>query len=245
MFDDQADYPTAVASYDDEGIAAAIRWCASHMEQGDTLTVWTKLKSNLRNCGELERLVNRNSNVAHVTGRGGSYVHGTGPVLMAWPDMDDIGELARFSSHMIRGLCVVTWNADRIRPWVTQVGPDILGDGSEWEDLTPELDPLVVEALKSLTLTVNHNNAISAGFEKDQVVGVLLALHDARIPMDGAAIQGWALANGWSGKNPERLAKYVSDINAGKRPRSNSVMRADYVDMLRERVAGGAEDGDE
>lgn len=245
MFDDQANYPTAVASYDDEGVAAAIRWCASHMEQGDTLTVWTKLKSNLRNCGELQRLVNRNSNVAHVTGRGGSYVHGTGPVLMVWPDMDDIGELVRFSSHMIRGLCVVTWNADRIRPWVTQTGPDILGDGSDWEDLTPELDPLVVEALKSLTLTVNHNNTISAGFEKDQVVGVLLALHDAHIPMDGAAIQGWALANGWSGKNPERLAKYVSDINAGKRPRSKSAIRPDYIDLLRERVAGGAEDEDE
>jgi hypothetical protein len=63
--------------------------------------------------------------------------------------------------------------------------------------------------------------------------------------MDGAAIQGWALANGWSGKNPERLAKYVSDINAGKRPRSSSVIRAGYVDMLRKRVAGGAEDEDE
>lgn len=245
MFDDDASYPTAVASYDDQGVAAAIRWCASRMEQGDTLTVWTKLKSNLRNCGELEQLVSRSSNVEHVTGRGGSYVHGAGPVLMAWPDMDDIGELVRFSSRMIRGLCVITWNADRIRPWVTQMRPDILGDSSEWDDLTPEIDPLVVEALKSLTLTINHNNTISAGFEKDQVVGVLLALHDARIPMDGDAIQGWALANGWSGKNPERLAKYVSEIKAGKRPRSNSAIRTGYVDLLRERVAGGAEDEDE
>lgn len=245
MFDDQADYPTAVASYDDEGVAAAIQWCASRMEQGDTLTVWTKLKSNLRNCAELEHLVTRNSNFEHVTGRGGSYVHGTGPVLMAWPDMDDIGELVRFSSHMICGLCVITWNADRIRPWVTLMRPDILGDSSEWNTLTPEIDPLVLEALKGLTLTINHNNTISAGFEKDQVVGALLALHDARIPMDGDAIQGWALANGWSGKNPERLAKYVSDINGGKRPRSNSVIRTGYVEMLRERVAGGAAEEDE
>lgn len=49
-----------------------------------------------------------------------------------------------------------------------------------------------------MTLTVNHNNTISAGFEKDQVVGVLLALRNARISMDADAIQGWSLAHGTS-----------------------------------------------
>jgi len=38
MFDDAMDYPTAVASYDDDGVTEAIRWCASHMEKGDTST---------------------------------------------------------------------------------------------------------------------------------------------------------------------------------------------------------------
>jgi hypothetical protein len=70
------------------------------------------------------------------------------------------------------------------------------------------------------------------------VVGALLALRDARIPLHGPAMQGWALANGWSGGNPERLSKYVYDINAGKRPRSRSVIRADWVESLRRRVAG-------
>lgn len=245
MFDDEVDYATAVASYDGEGVAAAVRWCESHMEKGDTLTVWTKLKSNLRNCDELDRLVSRHSDVEHLTGRGGAYVRSHGPVLMAWPDMDDIGELVRFSSRMIRGLCVITWNADGIRPWVTQLQPDILGDGSEWEDLTPELDPVVIEAMKSLTLTINHNNTIAAGYEKDDVVSVLLALHDAGIPMDGDAMQGRALAHGWSGKNPARLAKYVEDITGGKRPRCNRVIRSDYIDHLRERVAAGIEDDGE
>ncbi|GAB1813370.1 hypothetical protein [Mycobacterium sp. MUNTM1] len=245
MFDDEVDYPTAVASYDDHGVAEAIRWCASHMEKGDTLTIWTKLKSNLRNCNALDRLVSSHSDVEHVTGRGGGYLPGHGAVLMAWPDMDDIGELVRFSSHMIRGLCVITWNADRIRPWVTQMRPDILGDGSEWENVTPELDPVVIEAMKSLTLTINHNNTIAAGYEKDDVVGVLLALRDAGISMDGDAMQGWALAHGWSGKNPALLAKYVEDINRGKRPRCNRLIRSDYIDHLRERVAGGVEDGEE
>ncbi|WP_205613495.1 hypothetical protein, partial [Streptomyces sp. S5] len=136
--------------------------------------------------------------------------------------------------------CIITWNEDEIRPWVTAMGPAILGDGSVWEELTPELDPVAVEALKGLTLTVNHNNTIAAGYEKDTVVSALLALHDASIPMDGEAVQGWALAHGWSGKNPGHLAKYVEDINAGKRPRCRRVLGADYIDTLRRRAADNA-----
>ncbi|MGW7712369.1 hypothetical protein [Streptomyces sp. NPDC054771] len=237
MFDRDVTYPCAVASYDAKGVGAAIDWCCERMEDGDTLTVWTSLKSNLSNCSELEQLVSRHSNVEHITGRGGGFIRGNGPVLMAWPDMADIGKLAQYGGHHIRALCVITWNEDEIRPWVTAVRPSILGDGSAWEELTPELDPVVVEALKSLTLTVNHNNTISAGYEKDMVVTCLLALHDAGIPMDAEAMQGWALAHGWSGKNPERLAKYVEDINAGKRPRCRPMLRPDYVDSLRRRAA--------
>lgn len=93
--------------------------------------------------------------------------------------------------------------------------------------------------MTSLTLTVNHNNTISAGFEKDMVVSTLLALTDARIPMDGEAMQAWAITHGWSGKYPQRLAKYVQDINAGKRPRCSRVLRADNIGHLRQRAVAG------
>ncbi|WP_141206174.1 hypothetical protein [Streptomyces griseorubiginosus] len=185
MFEHDVHFPWAVASNDTEGLDAAIDWCCERMEDGDTLTVWTSLKSNLQNCSELEQLVSRHSNVEHVTGRGGGFIRGNGPVLMAWPNMADIGKLVQYGGHRIRALCVITWNEDEIRPWVAAVGPSVLGDCSAWEELTPELDPVVVEALKSLTKTINHNNTISAGYEKDMVVSSLLALHGAGIPMDG------------------------------------------------------------
>ncbi len=181
MFERDVEYRTAVASYDDDGVDVAIDWCCEHMEDGDTLTVWTSLKANLRNCSQLERLVTGHSNVEHVTGRGGVFIRGDGPVLMAWPDMGDIGELVRSGGRRIRALCVITWNEDAIRPWISAVRPTILGDGRAWHTLTPELDPVIVEAMKSLTLLINHNNTISAGYEKDTVVSTLLALHDAGI----------------------------------------------------------------
>ncbi|MYY08874.1 hypothetical protein GT204_08150 [Streptomyces sp. SID4919] len=240
MFDRNVEYPCAVTSNDTEGVDAAIDWCCEHMEDGDTLSVWTSLKSNLRKGSQLEQFVSRHSNVEHVTGRGGGFIGREGPVLMAWPDMADIGKLVQHGSHRVRALCVITWNEDEIRPWVTAMKPSPLGDTSAWDELTPALDPVVIEALKSLTTTINHNNTIAAGYEKDMVVGSLLALHDSGIPIDGEAMQGWALAHGWSGKNPERLAKYVNEINAGKRPRSRHVPRPGYVDRLRLQAADNA-----
>ena len=240
MFNREVDYPTAVASYDDAGVEAAIEWCLEHIQDSDTLTVWTSLKSNLGNCEKLERLVNRYSNVEHVTSRQGGFVGNPGPVLMAWPDMDDIAKMA--SNRHLRAMCVITWNENQIRPWVTAMNPGILGDGSTWERHTVTLDPVLVEALQSLTLTINHNNTIAGGFEKDQVVGVLLALHDAGVPMNGQAMQGWAIAHGWSRENPKRLAQYVNDINAGKRPRSRSLIQSDYIATLRRRVSEGNKD---
>ncbi|WP_306211078.1 hypothetical protein [Actinoplanes sp. RD1] len=237
MFEPNGDHPTAVASYDDEGISAAIAWCRKHMQEGDTLTVWTSQKSNLRNCPQLEQLVNRDSNVRRTSARGGAHVHGHGPVLMAWADMDDISELVHSARHRIRALCVITYNEDKLRPWVLAAHPTILGDGSAWEDSTPGLDPLVVEALKDMTKGVTYNTIAARGHEKNVVVGALLALHDAGVSLNGDAMQAWALTHGWSGKNPQHLRDYVSAINNGKRPRIEHVLRPDYVDLLRQRVA--------
>lgn len=49
--------------------------------------------------------------------------------------------------------------------------------------------------------------------------------------------------HGWSGKGPARLAQYVHDLNAGKRPRKQSGIRADYVDTLRTRGGDSGSDG--
>jgi hypothetical protein len=170
---------------------------------------------------------------------GTTAARGGQPLMHGVPLLATTSTLVQHGGRLIRALCVIAWNEEQIRPWVTAVRPTVLGDGSAWEELTPALDPVVVEAMRSLTLTINHNNTIAAGFEKDQVVSTLLALHNARIAMDGEALQGWALANGWSGRNPQRLAQYVDEINAGKRPRCRRVLRADYVETLRRRAETG------
>jgi len=112
--------------------------------------------------------------------------------------------------------------------------PDVLGDGSDWENLSPEPDPGVVEALKSLTLTVNHNNTISVGFEKDQVVGVLLALHDAHVPIDADAMQGWAPRLRLVGQQP-RAARRVRPRHQQREASPDPAgVKSDFVNRMRE-----------
>lgn len=120
---------------------------------------------------------------------------------------------------------------------MSAVKPELLGDTEAWLEQTPPLDPVVEEGLKSLTLTINHNDTIAAGYEKDDVVSVLLVLHDAGYELDGPALAAWAIAHGWTGRNPAQLEKYVSAINRGSRPRTRRGIREDYIDYLRAQAA--------
>jgi hypothetical protein len=188
MFSSTTDWPKAIASHDENGMDTAIAWCVEHLGEGETLTVWTHLKSNLANNNVLDQLVARHSNVQHVTRRGGGGLRQPGPVLMAWANMDDIADLLRFGANHVTALAVVTWDDEALRPWVAAAAPAILGDPSPWTDLVVALDPLVAAALDDLTNSINHNNTISGGYEKEDVVSTLLSLHDAEIALNPEAM---------------------------------------------------------
>lgn len=236
MFNHEADYPIAITSKDDDGLRAGLRWCVDHQCAGECLTVWTHLKSNLGNNRLLSQFVASRRDVDHVTSRGGAFVRHPGPVLMAWPDPGDIAEFTGRNGNSITALCVVSWSEGRLRPWVSVARPELLGDTSAWQEPAPALDPVVEEGMKSLTLTINHNNTIAAGYEKDDVVSTLLALHDAGYVLDGPAMAGWAVAHGWTSDNPTLLEKYVAAINKGSRPRVRRALDPKLIDYLRNRA---------
>ncbi|ROZ62770.1 hypothetical protein EDL96_08270 [Kocuria soli] len=142
MFHHEAGYPIAVTSKDDEGVRAGIRWCFDRMEWGDRLSVWTHLKGNLANSPLLAQLVAQSADVDHVTARGGAFIRGRGPALMAWADPNDIAKFAGRNGNSITALCVVSWNERKLRPWVSAAGPELLGDTDAWRTTTPPLDVL-------------------------------------------------------------------------------------------------------
>lgn len=219
MFDRTANYPCAIADGTDEGLAEGFDWCVERKEDGDTLTLFVAQKSALSNSRLPNEWVSQYRDVEVATARGFVLVN-RGPVLALWPSAQGLGKLLD-NVPAVTALCAASWNQAEIGPWVAAAQPDLLSTAGEWAD-TPlvGLHPDVESEMISVTRIMNHNNTISAGFEKDVVVKALLRLHDAGHRFDSRQLEGWALANGWSGKNPARLAKYADEINGGKRPRT-------------------------
>lgn len=151
---------------------------------------------------------------------------------MAWPHPTDISEFLRYNSHQVTALCVIAWGEDELLSWVSAARPELLGKTTSW-DMGDQLDPVVEAAMRNVTESINHNNTITGGYDKDDVVSALLALHDAGYTLDAKALEGWAVANGWSGRNPAHLADYAQRIMRGSRPRSRK-RDANFVKRMRQ-----------
>jgi len=210
--------PKAIASGDDAGVAAAISWCRARMLDEDELSIWTRNHSDLSSYPDLVHLTGY-ANVKHVTGKP-DYLAGSGPVLLVAPTMDDIAHAVNDPWQGLRGYCLIVPDPIILESWISFAEPECLGSAVSWEIETPDLDPIVLESLQDLEY-VNQNNTISAGREKGFVFRELLQLHDAGLPMNPETMQAWATAHGWLNDNPRLLAKYVVEINNGKRPRSS------------------------
>lgn len=219
MFDRTVDYPCAVADGTDEGLEEGFDWCASRMEDAEKLTLFLAQKSVLYHSRLPNQWLRKYRDLEIATARGFVRIE-RGPVLALWPSAQGLGKLLDNGSS-VTALCVAAWNQDEIGPWVAAASPESLSTAEDWADTrVMKLHPDVESDLISVTRVINHNNTISAGFEKDVVVKALLRLHEVGHIFDGRLLEGWALANGWSGKNPARLAKYAEEINGGKRPRT-------------------------
>jgi hypothetical protein len=169
MFAAKTEYPCAIIDGDDQGLEIGFQWCVNRMEDGDVLTLFVPLKSSLRN-SQLLQTWSTYRDVDVVTSRGSSFVGSPGPVLAVWPDMDDLGKVTR-SDNRVRALCVAAWVRGLDPP---MGGGNSSGDSGGHARLGRRLhtrpEPGRRGSHEGLTLTVNHNNTIAAGREKDHVV---------------------------------------------------------------------------
>lgn len=217
MFERTIDFPCAVADQDGVGEYTALKWCASQLHSGETLTLWVSQKGILRNNAFLARLSN-DQTVNIVTGRGYGFYVADGPVLAMYPRVDELGTIV--SAAGITALCVVRWS-DRLTVWSREVNAEILHDaGFDYPDApNVDLSPTVTEALKSMTFEINHNNTIAAGYEKKVVVRHLLSLHDDGDPLSRQGMMEWVAAHGWSGSNVKEFGNLIDKISNGVTPR--------------------------
>lgn len=219
MFERSSQYPCAIADGTDEGLSEGFDWCSAKMHEGDTLTIFVATKGSLTNSDLPNAWLRKYRDVKVETARGFVHVE-RGPVLALWPSAKSLGDLSG-STNRITALCVASWNEGEVGPWVAASQAEALSTADEWARAAEmDLEPEVETALHSMTQALNHNNTISAGFEKSIVVSSLLRLHDAGHYLPSDKLEGWAIANGWKSGNPAKLADYAVKINGGSRPRT-------------------------
>ena len=159
----------------------------------------------------------------------GKYIHRVkGPVLAMYPLVDELAYPA--GAEGVTALAVVRWS-DPLDTWAAEVKAEVIhsiddngSDTFELSGITPEpaLVPEVIAGLKQMTILINHNNTIAAGYERDQVVKVLRQLKRDGYDLPAKRMAEWAVANGWTHGNPKELIKLVRKANDGVRLRYRS-----------------------
>ena len=216
------DYPCAIADFTDEGVEAALQWARQHVGVGQMLTVWV-MRRGILNDNRFLRDLLKDEGIAV----GKDVYRVNGPVLAMYPDAENLAYPA--GAMGVTALAVVQWSSP-LETWAREVNAEIVHtfepvvDRGSLPGFEPEaaLTPTIVDALERITQMINHNNTISAGRDKSDVVRPLLRLHDEGIVLPPKKMAEWAVAHGWRRGNPKELIDLAKKINNGVRPRYRS-----------------------
>src|SRR5665811_175679 len=100
------------------------------------------------------------------------------------------------------------------------------------------LDPIVREAMASISAGVSQNNVL-AGPSKNSPAACFLILRKAGIRLEPDSIYEEALRICWRKKNADRLVDVVKAINSGRSLGANKAsIRSGGLELWRERVEG-------
>ena len=224
MYTRTIDYPCAIADHTEEGVKAALRWALQHVGAGQVLTLWVMQKGILNKNKFLPDLL-KDADVDLAIAVGKDVYRVNGPVLAMYPLADELAYPA--GAEGVMALAVVRWS-DPLDTWAAEVKAEVIhsidssgSDTFELSGITPEpaLVPEVIAGLKQITILINHNNTIAAGYERDQVVKVLRQLKRDGYDLPAKRMAEWAVAHGWRRGNPKELIDLAKKINNGVRPR--------------------------
>jgi hypothetical protein len=136
-----------------------------------------------------------------------------GPVLAPWPTRDTLSALVDDLHGRATAVCVIEWGTEPLpAAWLRARRAVNVVDGSEYPGADePLLDPVVEAAMTELGQSVNHGNVFS-GTDKARAVHTLQKLYQAGYRWDVDHMCGWALANGFTGAEEDRLREYATKV---------------------------------
>lgn len=145
-----------------------------------------------------------------------------GPVLVAWARDEVLAELEERRPPAIAA--VATW-LDSIPVWRSVFRPQRIGQERPEQEaefatiVVAELNPVALKTLDAAIRFVNKHHAGLDTDEREQVVGALLALYAANVPVDAGALRAHLMDDGWNGELAEEVITLAERPAEGRRPR--------------------------
>lgn len=234
-----ASRPAAMtASGDPHGVLRAIAWCEQHRRSGQQVAVWAPGKQNVSGDAQLTAYARTHP---LLTLRATSVSWAGGPLLAAWPGADDLARLSE--QRRATALAVVTWRDDDVAAWAGAHTPELLTPGADAPAPAPALDPVVEQALLTMTGLVNQANHLAGTLDRRDAIAVLTVLSRAGYQLDPDAVYAWALAHDWRATGAGRLREMTARFAAGKPMRlptgTTWPLRDTVLEQWRHTAAGG------
>jgi hypothetical protein len=146
-----------------------------------------------------------------------------GVLLVPWANEAMIGSM---EERRPAAICATTAEGQLIN-WQRAHRPVDLRTGEPWAGDEAQLAPLVVQALTSLTASINHATGIHHPSDARQARRLLKAVFIVGEPLDPVEIRTWALANRWQPRHADALAELAGKIAAGKRVKGAAMNKSE------------------
>jgi hypothetical protein len=158
--------------------------------------------------------------VRGVTSRGNWHVRGV--VIVAWANDDVLGQVEGQGPAAIAA--VVSW-PDYIPAWLSAHRPERIGQVRAEAEAefagggVAQFDPRATTALDKAAAWVNDAHHTLDSGEREAVAGALVALREARVPVDDAALRAHLMARGWNGGLINATVTLARRVAKGETPR--------------------------
>ena len=129
---------------------------------------------------------------------------------------------------------VVPWIMDDVKEWTRTWNPQVFGETPVAPEVLIE-NPVVEEALKMLTDSVNLSTGLYHPEDKAAAVQIFQKLHKHKELFDPNSVRAWALRNGWNPEGADQL-RSVAQAILDRRPIRGgriSIWRSDIISVLR------------
>ena len=135
----------------------------------------------------------------------------SGSVLACWLGTDD---LARLYDSEVKPMCLLLWLGTVFeRAWLnSRRALNLLTGDVGYGNESGEIDPVVLEALRSIALTINHSSPFTHPTDQSKVITALRRLREGGHTYDPDSLCEWALGNGFTFRGMIVLHEYARKV---------------------------------